>query len=177
MEPQKMRKCLKLLTLLISSLLIATASAQIYNYMYIQGTGQVTTTEGLKWVLGADLPTPPPTIDGPTVIGLGLTTYDGTKRNYTDCLHLVNQDLSAHTFSIKVTTSSGVWTDFLEFNLVLFDDLGAEQPILDLKTQDNEITGLSISGSATWTVLFELIPIPAATGIPVGTFEVTLTYI
>ena len=175
MEPQKMRKCLKLLTLLISSLLIATVSAQIYNYMYIQGSGQVTTGEGLKWELGSDLPTPAPTITGPTVSGLDLTTNDGTKRNYTDCLHLVNQDVSAHTFNITVTTSSGDWTDFTEFNLVLFNASGSQQAVLNLKTLD-EVTGLSIPGSATWTVLFELIPIPAATGTPVGTFEVTLTY-
>lgn len=175
MEPQKMRKCLKLLTLLISTLLIATASATIYNYMYILGSGQVITGEGLKWELGTEAPGA--SIAGSTVSGLTLTTNDGTKRNYTDCLHLVNQDLTAHPFNITVTTSSGVWTDFQEFNLVLFNASSSQQAVLDLKIQDNEVTGLSIPASTTWTILFELIPIPAATGLPAENFELTLTYV
>ncbi|MCJ7634465.1 hypothetical protein MUP77_18990 [Candidatus Bathyarchaeota archaeon] len=48
MEPRKMRKCLKLLTLLISSLLIATASASMYN-MFMSATVGVRVT-GMSFV-------------------------------------------------------------------------------------------------------------------------------
>ena len=48
MEPQKMRKCLKLLTLLISSILIATASAATYN-MFMSATVGVEAT-GMSFV-------------------------------------------------------------------------------------------------------------------------------
>ena len=52
MEPQKMRKCLKLLSLLISSLLIATVSAYTYN-MFIDATVGVTATE-MSFAEGTD---------------------------------------------------------------------------------------------------------------------------
>ena len=52
MEPQKMRKCLKLLTLLISSLLIATASAYTYN-MFMSASVGVEATE-LSFTQGTD---------------------------------------------------------------------------------------------------------------------------
>jgi len=47
----KYKKSLKIVTLLITAILIATASAQVYRYMYISGTVAIGNT-GLRWVLG-----------------------------------------------------------------------------------------------------------------------------
>jgi hypothetical protein len=166
------KKSLKLITLLISSLLIATVSAQIYNYMYITGSGEVTTT-GLQWETGPDAPSTT-SISGPTV-SVPMNTSNGNPRNYTDCLHLVNLDNAAHSFNISVTSSTGDIDNFTEFNLVLFDENGAQQAVLDLLTASSA-TGLSISNSQTWVVLFELIPIASPTTGARVDFQVTLVY-
>jgi hypothetical protein len=176
-EKIRSKKALKFLGLLISALLIATVSAQLYNYMYIQGSATAVTGKGLVWELGADAPTSPiPTIDGPTVSNLALTTDAGNPRDYPDCLHLVNLDAAptSHAFSIKVTGTSAS-ADFTTLNLRLFDELDGEQAVLDLKTLNDEVTGLTISGGVTWRVMFELIPISSPSGTAVN-FEVTLTY-
>jgi len=170
----KYKKSLKIVTLLITALLIATASAQIYNYMYIQGTGQITST-GLRWELGTDAPGTAG-VSGPTAT-VPMTTNEGNPRNYSDCLHLVNLDGSAtHDFNLTVTSSTGDAAEFQEFNLVLFDTTNAEVAVLDLLTQDDYTSTLTIGVSETWRVLFELIPVASPTPDSTVTFEVTLIY-
>jgi len=176
------KKPIKLLALLLTSMLIATVSAQVYNYMFIQGSGVVSLTKGLKWDLGTDLPSPAPTIVGYTVTNLNFSTGT-TPNNYTDCLHIVNQDpAESHIFNLKVKTSAGVWTDYQEFNLVVFNALpppagaGVQQAVLNLKTQGAQTSDMTIPQGATWYILFEIVPIASPTGGVKGIFEVELTY-
>jgi hypothetical protein len=166
------KRSLKLITLLISSLLIATVSAQIYNYMYISGSGEITTT-GLKWELGPDAPSTA-SITGPTA-SVPMNTSNGNPRNYTDCLRLVNLDNAVHSFNLSVTSSTGDIGDFTEFKLVLFDENGTEQTVLSLLTTSSA-TNLSIPNSKTWKVLFELVPISSPTSGAKVDFAVTLVY-
>lgn len=171
----KVKKSMKLVTLLITALIIGTASAATYNYMYITGTGTITST-GLKWELGADAPGSA-AITGPSV-SAPLTTSLGNPRNYTDCLHIVNQDSgSGHTFNITVTSSTGDKGNFTEFKLVLFNTANAEVAVLDLLTQDSAATSLSIGASQTWRVLFELVPIANPTPDASVAFTVTMSYV
>lgn len=168
------KKTLKLITLLISSLLIAVVSAEVYNYMYISGSGEITDT-GLKWEKGPDAPSTA-SINGPTA-SVPLNTSDGNPRNYTDCLRLKNLDTAAHSFNISVTLSTGDKGNFTEFKLVLFNELDVQVAVLDLKTVVSEATSLSIGDSETWRVLFELVPISSPTTGAKVDFEVTLTYV
>jgi hypothetical protein len=169
----KFKKSLKFITLLVMALLIATVSATIYNYMYIAGSGQITTT-GLSWALGNDAPGAA-SVSGPTAT-IPMTTNLGNPRNYTDCLHLINQDGTAHSFNITVTTSTGDAADFTEFNLVLFNAAGTEVEVLDLLTQGAATSTQSIGGSETWQILFELIPIESPTTGHEVDFTLTLIY-
>ena len=171
------KKSSKFATLLISALLIATVSAGVYNYMYISGSGEITTT-GLSWEAGDDFPTAA-SINGPTAT-VPMTTNEGNPRNYTDCLHLVNLDATtAHSFNITVTSSPSSAlnkANFTKFNLVLFNAAGAQVAVLDLKTENSQATLLSIGGGETWRVLFELVPIASPTTGATVDFEVTLVY-
>ena len=143
----KIKKSLKLVSLLITALVIGTVSATTFNYMNITGTGTINDT-GLKWASGAD--DPGQQSRGPSV-SVPLTTNLGNPRNYTDCLHIVNQDTGfAHSFNITVTTSTGDKADFTEFNLVLFNAAGTQVAVLDLLTQGSAATSLSIGVSQTW---------------------------
>jgi hypothetical protein len=169
------RKALKFLGLLISAMVIAAVSAQVYSYMYIQGTGEVTTT-GLRWVLGADAPNGT-TISGGTVSNFNLTTEGGNERNYTDCLRIQNLDASEdHIFMLNVTSSTGNVSNWQEFNLVLFNNASVQVAVLDILTPNANVTGLTIPQDVTWGVLFELVPI--ANPIPNDpiVFTVQLTY-
>ena len=172
------KKSAKFLILLLTSMLIATVSAQVYSYMFIEGSGGVSTGTGLAWELGSSAPGAA-SIDGNTAKNVNMTVNDGNSRNYTDCLHIVNQDGVAHNFSIEVTKSPSTALDkanFTKFNLVLFDASNVTQAVLDLKTQGSNATGLTIPASATWRVLFELVPISTPTNGAKVVFEVKLTY-
>jgi hypothetical protein len=171
------RKIAKILALLVSSILIVTVSAEVYNYMYIQGTAEATTT-GLRWVEGADAPTGT-TIVGSTVTALPLTTNGGIPRNYTDCLNIQNLDAAeGHTFSLTVTSSTGNVGNWQEFNLVVFDAVtgGTQQAVLDILTQDATVTGLTIPQGVTWGILFELKPIASPLTGQQIVFTVQMTY-
>jgi hypothetical protein len=171
------KKALKFLGLLISAMVIAAVSAQVYSYMFIQGTGEATTT-GLRWVAGVDAPTGTD-ISGATVSNFNLTTNEGNPRNYTDCLRIQNLDPAEdHNFMLNVTSSTGNVSNWQEFNLVLFNATtgGTQQAVLDILTENANVTGLTIPQGETWGVLFELVPIAnPMTGQPI-VFTVQLTY-
>ncbi|MDH5390955.1 MAG: hypothetical protein OEX10_07375 [Candidatus Bathyarchaeota archaeon] len=177
MNVKKIRstKALKFLGLLISAMVIAAVSAQVYSFMYITGTAEVTTT-GLRWVEGADAPNGT-TISGGTVSNLALKTNEGSEKNYTDCLRIQNLDgAESHNFMLNVTSSTGNVSNWQEFNLVLFDNSSAQVAVLDILTQNANVTGLNIPQDVTWRVLFELIPIAnPKTGEQI-VFTVQLTY-
>lgn len=110
------RKSLKLLTLLITSILIATVSASTYVYMYIDGSITIGTAK-LVWIEGLDAPEDV-VISGGTVI-MNLDVQPGLRQNFTDCLFLKNQDSAAHNLTITVTTSVSSVT-FDEFYIHIY---------------------------------------------------------
>jgi len=76
----------------------------------------------------------------------------------------------------------GVWTDFQEFNLVVFNGLpppagaGVQQEVLNLKTQGAQTSDMTIPEDTKWYILFEIVPIASPTGSLKGIFEVELKY-
>jgi len=96
------KKYLKLVTLLITSLFIATVSAQIYSYMYIDGSVSIGSAK-MVWIAGENAPGDID-ITGSTVT-VDLDVEPGTPKNFTECMFLKNQDVSAHNMTINVTTA------------------------------------------------------------------------
>ena len=118
MEQQKMRKCLKLLTLLISSLLIATVSSQVYNYMFMDATVGVETT-GMSFVEGTN---PNFTETGgelfdnnQRVTFSGMNGTPGSPVNYSEPVMINNADTDAAGHDIELVLDS--WTGDAEPNL------------------------------------------------------------
>jgi hypothetical protein len=169
------KKSLKLVTLLATALIIATASAQIYSYMYIQGSGTIT-TGGLEWALGSSAPGTA-AIQGYTVTGLNLSIPVNTFKNFTDCLEIVNNDLTSHTFSVETNVMGGSPSEFTTFNLILYNSTSGygSYATIDLKTQGAIASNLHISGSATMFIRFEVDPVLDATSGYMY-FTVRLTY-
>jgi hypothetical protein len=98
----KYKKSLKLVTLLLTAIIIATVSAATYSYMYIDGSVTVGTAK-LIWIAGADAPGDI-TLAGGTVT-MDLDVQPGINQNFTEALFLKNQDTASHNLTITVATA------------------------------------------------------------------------
>lgn len=167
-----MKRSMKFITLAVFAALIATVSAQVYSYMYIQGSGEIT-TGGMKWQKGATAPSTT-TIVGATVTNLNLTTPANNSRIFTDCLRLTNNDATSHTFSITSATTGGSAANFDAFDMVVYHDGGLDIATISIKSEGTA-SDLVIDASETLLVRFELYPTTGQTTGKVS-FTVTLTY-
>jgi hypothetical protein len=98
------KRSIKFITLLIISLLIATVSADVYRYMYIDGSITVSGAK-LVWMEGADFPADG-SISGSTAT-LDLDVEQGTPLNFTEALFLKNVN-STGSFSMNLTETTAV---------------------------------------------------------------------
>lgn len=114
------KKSLKLLSLLLTSLLISIVSATIYNYMYIQGTVTVGSAQ-IVWMKGSGAPS------GTTITGglvtMGLSAQPGLNQTTTYCLYLKNNNATVtYNMNITVTTALSA-TYFNSANLYLYNNV------------------------------------------------------
>jgi len=121
------KKIVKIVTLIISSLLIASASAAAYRYMYIDGS-VIVGTPLLLWLEGDYAPAGT-SISGSTVT-IDFPVEPGTPQNFSECLYLKNQDTAAHNMTVSVTTNvtSG---DFDEFSIHIYENTTASWVFVD----------------------------------------------
>lgn len=168
----KYKKSLKIVALLITSLIIATASAQIYSYMYIKGGATITGSE-LEWTLGANAPSGA-SISGYTVNDLNFSVPENTFKNFTDCLRLTNNNATSITFDLAATITAGSTANFTTLDLVVYDSAGAREGDLDVLTEDTA-TGIVIASLETLYIRFEIDPLTDATEGYLA-FTITLTY-
>ena len=94
------KKSLKFLTLIISSLLIATVSATTYRYMYLNGT-VIIGSQKIVWVQGGS------DVAGDTVT-VNLNVEPGIPAEFDDTLYLKNKENAAHNMTIEVTAAADV---------------------------------------------------------------------
>ena len=170
----KSKKSLKIVTLFVISIFIAAASAQVYSYMYIEGGATITTAE-LSWELGSTAPTGT-TVNGYTVENLNFSIPENTFKNYTDCLHLVNNDGSNHDFDLSTSVTAGNTSKFTTFDMVVYDpdtNIGLDR--LSVKNEESTASSLTITASDTLAIRFEIDPATNETSGYLA-FTVQLTY-
>jgi len=155
------KKSLKLITLLITSLLIATVSAQAYRFLYIEGTVSISTT-GLKWVEG-DSGGSDVTITGSTA-AVTLSISNGTTANFTHYLYLENLDASDYTLIINITSAaSSSLYESNGFNMTIYNNsTEAHIDTLDVLTTDS-YSG-TVTASVVWHITFEVATATDASG-------------
>jgi hypothetical protein len=166
------KRSMKFITLAVFAALIASVSAQVYSYMYIQGSGEIS-TGGMKWQKGTTAPSAT-AIVGATVTNLNLTTPANNSRIFTDCLRLINNDETSHTFSIESATTGGSAANFDAFDMVVYHNGGSDVATISIKS-NGSAPALTIDASETLYVRFELYPTAGQTSGKVS-FTVTLTY-
>jgi len=112
----KYKKSLKIISLLISALVIGTASAATYSYMYMNGS-VIIGSQQLVWLEGAD--SPGGTVIAGGTVTLPLSVQPGVDQNFTEALFLKNQDSAGHSVTINVTTAL-LGADFDTANAYIF---------------------------------------------------------
>jgi hypothetical protein len=112
------KKMLKLTTLLIASLLIGTASASVYRYMYLEGTITVGAPT-MVWIGGEDADF---TISGSTATGTLNIEGVNYPMNFTRAIYLKNVHASA-TFNYNITVLQTLSTnDFSEAKIHVYEN-------------------------------------------------------
>jgi len=146
MELKELRgkKPLKLVFLLFTALLIGTASATVYNYLYIQGIVTVGSAQ-IVWVQGSGAPS------GTTIAGglvqMDLSVQAGLNQTYTYCLYLKNTN-STHQFNMNITITTPLSaSDFNSANVFVYNNATAGYlHTIDMTGQNTYTTTLAGSG-------------------------------
>jgi hypothetical protein len=128
------KKILKLTTLLVTSLIIATASATTYNYLYLQGTVTVG-SQKIVWIK-----TDTGEVAGDTVT-ITLPVESDIPISFNDTLYLKNKDTAGHNMTIKVTSAVSSGFSYLYVHIYEnFTNPGTWQLVdtLDVKTLNDE---------------------------------------
>jgi hypothetical protein len=148
------KKSLKLITLLISSMLIATVSAQYYRFLYIQGSVTISAT-GLTWVKGNQAGTNV-SISGTTAT-VSLSLSNGTTTNITNYLYLKNLDSTSHSITINITdAANSSLYEALGFNITIYDNsTGTYIDSLNVLSTASYHSG-TISENAVWHITFQI---------------------
>ena len=121
------KKSLKLITLLISALLIGTASATIYNYMYMYATPiGVKSTYDVNFYDGNDASNAGGSITNnrQTVTFIGMEGSNGTLAKYGDPVRICNNDTVAHNTELAFDSwafSGSALTTLKYVNITLYD--------------------------------------------------------
>jgi len=164
MEPQKMRKGLKLLTLLISTLLIATASAQVYNYMLMDATVSV---KGAPAKFVANEP------DFTNCTGsladndqqVSFSTMQGVKGALTPYkpVNITNNDAADRQIELVYDSWDGdSLTTLYNITITMYNSTNTQQGnsvVLRPTSEGTSVTTsgeVTITGSATWLVKWEI---------------------
>jgi len=153
------KRSIKFITLLITSLLIATASATTYNYMYMHATPiGVKGAYDVNFYAGEDFSTVGGSITNlrQTVTFTGMKGSNGSLATYTDPVRICNN--GTITYSVEVTLDSYSFagtgaTTLYYVNITLYDPTDSFVGCLSLNPVDggNSTTGAhDLAGSNAW---------------------------
>jgi hypothetical protein len=169
------KKGLKLVTLLLTSLLIAFASAETFSEIYMNSSPITITGPGLYFS------------DGDNTTSLGTIFYGGTEVNFTgmsvekgetstyeEAVNITNNAGSSKNITITVTSTSGNLTAFNYVTITIIDETGNPKgnQIYLSPTVSNTTTGkIVIDNGKVWAVKWEIRAIASAdAGTLLGVF-------
>jgi len=156
------KRSTKFLILLIASLLISAASAEIYFSMFAQSAVTITGAP-VVFVLGSDAPAGSTLGSNGTWVSLALAAYPNVTLTYGDPLNISNTDASnSHQFRLRpvsITPSSGASVgNFTSINFNVENATGASQANVTYTVSSNtwntpSATGyLTIPPSTQWII-------------------------
>ncbi len=181
MEPQKMKKGLKLLTLLISSLLIAAVSAQIYSQMFMYSH---VTVEGyyVKFAAAGNTTLCGGVVEpgGEEVTFSDMKGRNGSLVTYTEAVNITNGDSVSHNIELKLHEWDGDSQTTLRYiNVTMYNEAGGPQgDTIHLVPGTGDVessTSVSLPQSGMWRVQWDIFWWANAT--TTDTIDVTLVLV
>jgi hypothetical protein len=155
------KKSLKLITLLITSLLISFASAQSYSELFMHGTPITIGTAGVKFTNGANTTTI--STAGINSAGTEVTFNNitaiapGETRTYEQAVNITNSAGATKTINISLYSLTGPFSANFEYiNVTMFDASNTQQGtiirIVSSGSNVTETTGRPIANNAVWRI-------------------------
>jgi len=169
------KKMLKLITLLLSSLLIAFVSAETFSELYMRSTPITITGAGVYFSNGDDT-SGIGTIfyDGTEVNFTGMSVQKGQMRTYAEAVNITNNAGVDKNITLTVTSTSGNLTAFYNVTIGIIDETGALKgsQIYLSSGSNTTTTGKIVMGNTkVWAVKWEISAITSAeTGTTLGVF-------
>jgi hypothetical protein len=152
------KKSLKIVTLLLSSLLIATVSATVYTQMFLNTTIGVAGLS-LEWVQGSN-GNVTCGIVGSTCTLTGLKGYPGQTATYNNTVEIKNAGSSTITFNITTTQCQGSTKNLTSIYVNIYN--GTNNSLLNtLNVWQNNAIGsplinLQIKAGITWKLGWQI---------------------
>jgi hypothetical protein len=147
-------KMLRLISFLISALLMMTVSAAVYNYMYMQATSIGSATAKVTFANGADATAAGTTIgtNGTYVKFTSLSGWPNATRVYENATVIRNQDGAAN-FACRLSRDSwsGSTSAIDELYVRIYNAAGTLMGAVDVKT-DGNYTTFTIPHGEVWRV-------------------------
>jgi hypothetical protein len=162
------RKSLKLLTLLITSLLIATASAYTYTYLFM-GVGITVTSQQIVWIKDGS------TVSGGTV-NMTFTVQQGVYTWFNETLYLKNTGTAKN---VNITVTNPASTSVFDIcKVYVYDNFTGSGTwtlvgTLDALTSDS-LLNKSLNADGYFRFDFEIKAKSTASGS--DNFEITVVY-
>jgi hypothetical protein len=158
----KFKKSLKLVTLLVTAMIIATASAASYNYLILNAAVGVEGID-LAWAAGGDGLTT--SITDATCSLSGLQGPAGGTKEYTDAVRLTAS--ADTTFNLLAASVTGDTSEMSSIIVEVYD--GSNNLEANLTAWDGSATGspentLSITSGETWRFHWKISWASGATG-------------
>jgi hypothetical protein len=152
------KKSLKLITLLITSLLIATVSATVYTQMFLNARVGVAGLS-LKWVEGTN-GNVTCNIVGSTCTLTGLNGYPSQTTIYNDTVIITNAGSSAATFNITTTQCQGSTNNLTSIYVKIYNStdnsLLHTLDVWENNAIGSPLTDRQIGAGVTWKLGWEI---------------------
>ncbi|MEM3566427.1 MAG: hypothetical protein QXK18_06100 [Candidatus Bathyarchaeia archaeon] len=159
MDELSKRKFLRTLLLLLAGLLVVTASASIYNILYMQASSIQAETAKVQFVTASDSTVAGATIgtNGTYVAFSNLSGWPNATRVYEAAVGIKNFDTAEHIIELKFGSWSGSTTKIDYIYVKIFDSSGTQRGSTVTIGVSGSSTGpLSIPADATWRVQWEI---------------------
>jgi len=153
------RRLLRTFFLLLTSLLIVTASASVYNYMYMQAQSIGAETAKVQFVTAADSTAAGASIgtNGTYVRFTSMAGWPNATRTYQAAAGIQNLDTAARTIELKFDLAgdwSGNTANIDSMTVIVRSTAGGTQQgtIITVGTAGSSTGAISIPASTTWVV-------------------------
>jgi uncharacterized MnhB-related membrane protein len=174
------RKLLKTFLLLLSSLLIITATASVLNAMYMQASLISAETAEVQFVTAADSTAAGASVgtNGTYVMLNGMAGWPNSTRTYQAAVGIQNFDTAARTIELKFDQAgdwSGDTANIDSITVIVRNSAGGTQrgSTITVGTAGSSTGAISIPASTTWVVEWSIKW--AAGALSTNTVAVTLT--